>query len=57
MFLQMNLLDRAVKMVTELDEPLEQNYVIKHVVEQTRTLGVDVREAGTRILSSAYASC
>ncbi|KAF5806482.1 putative magnesium chelatase [Helianthus annuus] len=27
---QMNLLDRAVKMVAELDEPLEQNYVTKH---------------------------
>ncbi|PWA53868.1 Chain A, The C-terminal Chlh At 1.25a [Artemisia annua] len=53
---QINLLDRAVKLVSELDEPLEQNYVRNHALEQTETLGVDVKEAGTRILSGAYGS-
>ena len=31
---QMNLLDRAVKMAAELDEPLEMNFVRKHALEQ-----------------------
>ncbi|KAK6149148.1 hypothetical protein DH2020_016673 [Rehmannia glutinosa] len=53
---QMNLLDRAVKMVAELDEPEDQNYVRKHALEQAKTLGVDVREAATRIFSNASGS-
>ncbi|KAJ0715268.1 putative magnesium chelatase [Helianthus annuus] len=52
----MNLLDRAVKMVAELDGPLEQNYARKHTVEQAETLRVDVREAATRIFSNASGS-
>ncbi|KAG4927867.1 hypothetical protein JHK85_054353 [Glycine max] len=53
---QMNLLDRAVKMVAELDEPAEQNYVRKHALEQAQALGVEVREAATRIFSNASGS-
>ncbi|KAG8371956.1 hypothetical protein BUALT_Bualt12G0016700 [Buddleja alternifolia] len=53
---QMNLLDRAVKMVAELDEPEDQNYVRKHALEQATTLGVDVREAASRIFSNASGS-
>eukprot|EP00252_Welwitschia_mirabilis_P014376 TRINITY_DN315_c0_g1_i2.p1 TRINITY_DN315_c0_g1~~TRINITY_DN315_c0_g1_i2.p1 ORF type:complete len:810 (-),score=126.48 TRINITY_DN315_c0_g1_i2:289-2718(-) len=53
---QMNLLDRAVKMVAELDEPVEMNYVRKHVMEQAQALGVDVREAATRVFSNASGS-
>ncbi|KAG4393650.1 hypothetical protein GLYMA_03G137000v4 [Glycine max] len=53
---QMNLLDRAVKMVAELDEPAEQNYVKKHASEQAQALGVEVREAATRIFSNASGS-
>lgn len=53
---QMNLLDRGVKMVAELDEPEEQNYVRKHALEQAKTLGVEVREAATRIFSNASGS-
>ncbi|KAL2923592.1 Magnesium-chelatase subunit ChlH chloroplastic [Bienertia sinuspersici] len=53
---QMNLLDRAIKMVAELDEPEDQNYVRKHAMEQAKTLGVDVREAATRIFSNASGS-
>ncbi|CAI0439590.1 unnamed protein product [Linum tenue] len=53
---QMNLLDRAVKMVAELDEPVEMNYVRKHALEQSKTLGIDIREAATRIFSNASGS-
>lgn len=52
----MNLLDRAVKMVAELDEPPEQNYVRKHALEQAKALGIEVREAATRIFSNASGS-
>ncbi|KAL3678045.1 hypothetical protein R1sor_021001 [Riccia sorocarpa] len=53
---QMNLLDRAVKMVAELDEPLEMNYVRKHAQEQAAQLGLTVRDAATRIFSNASGS-
>ncbi|ESQ41311.1 hypothetical protein EUTSA_v10012443mg [Eutrema salsugineum] len=53
---QMNLLDRAIKMVAELDEPVEQNFVRKHAMEQAATLGVDIREAATRVFSNASGS-
>jgi magnesium chelatase subunit H len=52
----MNLLDRAVKMVAELDEPAVMNYVRKHALEQAEALGVEVREAATRIFSNASGS-
>lgn len=52
----MNLLDRAVKMVAELDEPEEQNYVRKHALEQAKALGIDIREAATRVFSNASGS-
>merc|ERR1711998_797093 len=42
---QMNLLDRAVKMVAELDEPLDQNFVRKHALEQAEEMGVTLRDA------------
>uniref|UniRef100_A0A2N9IQT3 CobN/magnesium chelatase domain-containing protein n=1 Tax=Fagus sylvatica TaxID=28930 RepID=A0A2N9IQT3_FAGSY len=53
---QMNLLDRAVKMVAELDKPEDQNYVRKHTLEQAKALGVGVREAATRVFSNASGS-
>ncbi|ERN12648.1 hypothetical protein AMTR_s00025p00239420 [Amborella trichopoda] len=53
---QMNLLDRAVKMVAEFDEPEEMNYVRKHALQQAAELGVDVREAATRVFSNASGS-
>lgn len=34
----MNLLDRAVKMAAEQDEPEEMNFVRKHAREQVRQL-------------------
>lgn len=54
--MQMNLLDRAVKMVAELDEPVEQNYVRKHTLQQAQELGMSVREAATRVFSNASGS-
>lgn len=56
LLVQMNLLDRAVKMVAELDEPPEQNYVRKHALEQAQALGIEVREAATRVFSNASGS-
>jgi len=53
---QMNLLDRAVKMVAELDEPLEQNFVRKHALEQAEEMQCTLREAATRVFSNAAGS-
>ena len=53
---QMNLLDRAVKMAAEADEPLDQNYVRKHAQEQAAELSCSVREAATRVFSNAAGS-
>merc|ERR1719401_1596247 len=53
---QMNLLDRAVKLAAEADEPSEMNFVRKHALEQAEELGVSVRQAATRIFSNASGS-
>merc|ERR550534_411229 len=53
---QMNLLDRAIKMAAEADEPVEQNYVRKHALEQAKELNVSPREASTRVFSNAAGS-
>ena len=53
---QMNLLDRAVKLAAEQDEPHDMNFVRKHAVEQAEELGLSVREAATRIFSNASGS-
>jgi CobN/Magnesium Chelatase len=37
--LQMNLLDRAVKLAAEQDEPDDMNFVRKHAKEQVRCYG------------------
>ena len=52
----MNLLDRAVKLAAEQDEPPEKNFVRKHALEQAEELGLSVREAATRIFSNASGS-
>ena len=41
---QMNLLDRAVKMAAEADEPLDQNYVRKHAMEQAEELNKNLKQ-------------
>ncbi|HEY9738564.1 MAG TPA: magnesium chelatase subunit H, partial [Trichocoleus sp.] len=53
---QMALLDRAVKMAAEADEPLEMNFVRKHALEQAEQMGISVRQAATRIFSNASGS-
>jgi magnesium chelatase subunit H len=53
---QMNLLDRAVKLAAEQDEPLEMNFVRAHALEQAEELGLSLREAATRIFSNASGS-
>merc|ERR1712046_522836 len=53
---RMNLLDRAVKLVAELDEPLEMNFVRKHALEQAEELGVGLRDAATRVFSNSAGS-
>lgn len=47
------LLDKAVRLVASLNEPLDQNYVRKHVVEQIAADNCDVDEAATRVFSNA----
>lgn len=53
---QMNLLDRAIKMAAEADEPPEQNYVRKHALEQADELNISLRQAATRVFSNAAGS-
>eukprot|EP00929_Paragymnodinium_shiwhaense_P075372 TRINITY_DN3852_c0_g1_i1.p1 TRINITY_DN3852_c0_g1~~TRINITY_DN3852_c0_g1_i1.p1 ORF type:complete len:1473 (+),score=434.92 TRINITY_DN3852_c0_g1_i1:77-4495(+) len=53
---QMNLLDRAVKMCAEADEPIEQNFVRKHAMESAEELNISLREAATRVFSNAAGS-
>ncbi|NJL90970.1 MAG: magnesium chelatase subunit H [Coleofasciculaceae cyanobacterium SM2_1_6] len=53
---QMNLLDKAVKMAAEADEPLEMNFVRKHAIAQAEELGVTLRQAATRVFSNASGS-
>jgi len=53
---QMALMDRAVKMAAEMDEPAEMNFVRKHALEQAEEMGVSVREAATRVFSNSAGS-
>lgn len=53
---QMNLLDQAVKMAAEADEPLDMNYVRKHALDQAEEMGINIRQAATRIYSNASGS-
>lgn len=53
---QMALLDQAVKLAAEADEPLEQNFVRKHALAQAEEMGVDLRQAATRVFSNASGS-
>ncbi|NEN92309.1 MAG: magnesium chelatase subunit H [Okeania sp. SIO3H1] len=53
---QMNLLDKAVKMAAEADEPTEMNFVRKHALKQAEELGVNLRQAATRVFSNASGS-
>jgi len=47
------LLDKAVRVVAQLDEPLEMNYVRKHVREQVEQEACALDEATVRVFSNA----
>lgn len=47
------LLDKAVRLVASLDEPLASNYVRKHVLRQIEEDGCDSDEAAVRVFSNA----
>ncbi len=53
---QMNLLDQAVKKAAEADEPLEMNFVRKHALAQAEEMGINLRQAATRVFSNASGS-
>jgi magnesium chelatase subunit H len=53
---QMNLLDQAVKMAAEADEPPSMNYVRKHALQQAEEMGINLRQAATRVFSNASGS-
>ncbi|TAD75847.1 MAG: magnesium chelatase subunit H [Oscillatoriales cyanobacterium] len=53
---QMALLDRAVKMAAEADEPLEMNFVRKHALSQAEELGINLRQAATRVFTNSSGS-
>ena len=47
------LLDKAVRLVAQLDEPLESNYVRKHVLQQIEQDACDMDDAAVRVFSNA----
>lgn len=53
---QMALLDQAVKMAAEADEPENMNFVRKHALAQAAEQGTDLRRAATRVFSNASGS-
>ncbi len=53
---QMNLLDQGVKMAAEADEPLDMNFVRKHALKQSEDMGINLRQAATRVFSNASGS-
>ncbi|PNH11098.1 Magnesium-chelatase subunit ChlH, chloroplastic [Tetrabaena socialis] len=54
---QMLLLDRAIKMAAEQDEPDEMNFVRKHAKQQAAELGLQsIRDAATRVFSNSSGS-
>ena len=48
-----HLLDKAVRLVAQLDEPLESNYVRKHVLQQVEQDACDLDDAAVRVFSNA----
>jgi magnesium chelatase subunit H len=49
----MELLDKAVKLVAQLDEPVEMNHVRQHVVEQMQRQHSSFSDATLRVFSNA----
>ena len=53
---QTNLLDQAVRLAAEADEPLESNFVRKHSLAHAAELGISLNEAATRVYCNAPGS-
>eukprot|EP00594_Rhizosolenia_setigera_P002420 CAMPEP_0178941794 /NCGR_PEP_ID=MMETSP0789-20121207/1615_1 /TAXON_ID=3005 /ORGANISM="Rhizosolenia setigera, Strain CCMP 1694" /LENGTH=1369 /DNA_ID=CAMNT_0020621089 /DNA_START=436 /DNA_END=4545 /DNA_ORIENTATION=- len=53
---QMNLMDRGIKMAAEADEPIEQNFVRKHAMEQAEEMNISLRDAAARVFSNSAGS-
>ncbi len=53
---QMALIDQGVKMAAEADEPIEQNFVRKHSLEQAKSQGISLRDAACRVFSNSSGS-
>ncbi|WP_320664441.1 magnesium chelatase subunit H [Prochlorococcus sp. MIT 1223] len=53
---QMALIDQAVKIAAEADEPLDMNFVRKHSLEQAKEQGTSLRDASCRVFSNASGS-
>ena len=53
---QMALIDQAVKLAAEADEPLDMNFVRKHSLEQAEKEGTSLRDASARVFSNASGS-
>merc|ERR1711957_874597 len=53
---QMNLMDRGIKMAAEADEPLDQNFVRAHAMEQAEEMNISLREASARVFSNSAGS-
>ncbi|NJN68727.1 MAG: magnesium chelatase subunit H, partial [Chloroflexaceae bacterium] len=53
---QMHLLNKAVLVAAQADEPPEMNFVRKHALVQAAELGVSLEEAATRVFSNAPGS-
>ncbi len=53
---QMALIDQGVKLAAEANEPLDNNFVRKHALEQAEAEGTSIREAACRVFSNASGS-
>jgi len=53
---QMNLLDKAVRLAANADEPVELNFVRKHTQAHATALDIPFNEAATRVFSNAPGS-
>jgi magnesium chelatase subunit H len=53
---QMDLIDRAVRMAADADEPLEMNFVRKHAIAQAEEFGLTISQAATRVFSNSSGS-
>ncbi|EFO81783.1 BchH [Oscillochloris trichoides DG-6] len=53
MAMQAQLIDRAIRLAAEANEPEERNFIRKHVLAQSKELGVSIEEAAMRVFSNA----